>query len=115
MAKLCTLPPPQAHQHKLHSRKQASTQTLVSYLYLFLPCLTLREKMGGGDKQPDVAPGENPDKTEEEVAEMNAKLDAAFDGCVEEAKKADDTGATQATTDFLEKMLGPDSKVCVCT
>lgn len=44
---------------------------------------------------------------------MEAKLDKAFDECVEAAKKTDDTNATQATTDFLEKMLGPDSKARV--
>eukprot|EP00903_Cladosiphon_okamuranus_P016002 g14777.t1 len=64
--------------------------------------------------KPDIAPGENPEKTEEEVKEMNEQLDKAFDACVEDAEKADDTGATEATTDFLQKLLGPDSKICTC-
>lgn len=61
-------------------------------------------------RQPEVTPGEDPKMTEEEKKEMEEKLDKAFDECVEAAKKSDDTHAAEATTDFLGKMLGPDSK-----
>jgi len=41
---------------------------------------------------------------------MEAKLDKAFDDCVQEGEKGDPVAA-EATADFFQKLLGPDSKV----
>lgn len=54
-----------------------------------------------------MTPGE---QTEEEAKEMEAKLDKALDDCVEQGEKGDPEAA-EATADFFQKLLGPDSKV----
>ncbi len=41
---------------------------------------------------------------------MEAKLDKAFDDCVQQGEEGDPEAA-EATADFFQKLLGPDSKV----
>ena len=55
-----------------------------------------------------ATPGE---ETEQEIKEREEKLDKALDECVEQAEGEDDTKAAEATADFFQKLLGPDTKV----
>lgn len=66
-------------------------------------------KTDGVTNQAGRTPGEQ--LSEEEAQELQDKMDAAFDACVQAAKDADETNAATATTDFLDKILSPDSKV----
>lgn len=38
-------------------------------------------------------------------------VEKVFNACVEQVEAADETKSTEATTEFLRNMLGPDSKV----
>lgn len=39
------------------------------------------------------------------------EVDEVFGECIQEVEKKDGTNATADTADFLDKLIGPDSKV----
>ena len=47
----------------------------------------------------------------DEKGEIVVDLGEVFEACVEQVEAADETRSTEATIEFLNSMLGPDSKV----
>ncbi|CAM9719513.1 unnamed protein product [Scytosiphon promiscuus] len=59
-----------------------------------------------------ITPGE---KTEEELKEIEKQMDTIFGECVDAATSgAEGSEAAQGTSDFLQKMLTTDCKICTC-
>eukprot|EP00904_Undaria_pinnatifida_P005130 jgi/Undpi1/1747/HiC_scaffold_11.g05136.m1 len=50
----------------------------------------------------------------DEKGEIVVDLGEVFEACVEQVEAADEARSTEATTEFLNSMLGPDSKICTC-
>ncbi|CAM9884108.1 unnamed protein product [Ascophyllum nodosum] len=50
----------------------------------------------------------------DENGEVVIEVDEVFAECIEEVEDADDTKATAETAEFLNKLIGPDSKICSC-
>lgn len=46
--------------------------------------------------------------------EIEVDVGEVFNACVEQVEAADENRSTEATTEFLRSLLGPDSKICSC-
>lgn len=87
----------------LSNRRSAHSTAPDDARPLFSPCSVLCACRLWQQDEPD------------EKGEIEVDVDKVFGDCIDEVESSGDTKATEATAEFLQSMLGPESKVPTIT